>query len=64
MIVNLSKLLLLIQAIQACPIGVPKRDEKLFNDYNSFKSTSDHTVSIQICITLERLVETNLDCED
>ena len=64
MLVNLSKLLLLIQSIQACPIGVPKRDEKLFNDYNSFKSTSDHTVSIQISMALERLVETNLDCED
>ena len=64
MLVNLSKLLFLIQAIQVCPNGVPKRDEKLYNDYSSFKSTSDHIVSIQVSIALERLVETNLDSED
>ena len=62
MLVNLSKLLLFIQAIQACPIGVP--EEKLYSEYSSFESTSDHIVSIQVSIALERLVETNLDGED
>ena len=64
MIINLSKLLLLIEAVGACPVGVPKRVDKLYNDYNSFEATSDHTVSVQVAIALERLVETNVDKED
>ena len=62
--INLSKLLLLIQSIQSCPTGVPKRIDKLYQDYNSFNSTSDHIVSIHVSMALERLVETHLDKED
>ena len=56
--------MLLIQAIQACPVGVPKRVDKLYRDFTSFKSTSDHTVSIHVSIALERMVETDLEKED
>lgn len=64
MYINLSKLLLLVQAIQACPVGVPKRVDKLYHDFQSFRSTSDHKVSIHVSMSLERLVETDLEKED
>ena len=64
MFVNLGKLLLLILAIQRCPVDVPKRLDKLFDAYHSFNKTSDDKVSISIAVGLERIKEADLDDED
>ena len=62
--INLSKLVLLIQAIQGCPVGIPSRLEKLFDAYNSFEPSSEDLVSISVSVHLERLREEKLDRED
>ena len=46
--VNLSKLILLIQAVQACPKGIPNRYKKLFQDYEFFVPTSDDVVCVAV----------------
>ena len=63
-LINLSKLILMIQCIKDCPKDCPKRMEKLFDAYFSFKSTSDDLVSIEVAAELERLIEKNVDEED
>ena len=62
--INLSKLLLLIQAVQACPRGIPNRVQKLFDNYESITSSSDDIVSVAVSVGLERLKESNVDDED
>ena len=63
-LINLSKLMMLIQCIQNCPLSIPKRVDKLFDSYFSFKPTSDDLVSIHIPVELERLKERNVDDEE
>ena len=62
--VNLCKLLLLINSVNDCPVGVPSRNEKLFDAYCLFKQTSNSVVSIEVSSELERAFEANLDDED
>ena len=62
--VNLSKLILLIQAVQACPKGIPNRYKKLFQDYEFFVPTSDDVVSVAVDARLERMKESNVDEEE
>ena len=62
--VSLSKLLQLIVAIQACPVEIPKRSDKLFDSYKQFKASSDDFVSIAVSAGLERIVEVDVDEED
>lgn len=63
-LVNLCKLLLLIQCIQDCPHDVPKRNQKLFDAYYLFKATSDDLVSVEVNAELESPKERKLDDED
>lgn len=62
--VNLSKLLLLIQAVQTCPKGIPNRFQKLFQDYEFFAPSSDDVVSVAVKASLERMKESNVDDEE
>ena len=45
-----------MQAIKACPIDVPARDEKMFNQYENFQSDSREMVSIYVA-GLEKMKE-------
>ena len=62
--VNLSKLIQLVNAIRLCPLQIPYRNEKLYDDYLLMKSSSDDVVSLSITASLERIRETHLDEED
>ena len=64
MLINLSKFLMLTQAIDACPIGVPKRSEKIYEQFKTFNSTSDHMISIEVLGHLDDLVETDIEEKD
>ena len=64
MIINLCKFLQLVVAIQACPEEIPKRKEKLYIAYNSFKASSEDVISIMISASLERVKEVDVDKED
>ena len=61
-LVNLNRLLLLIQACKACPLDIPKRNEKLYSQYGSFNLTSEVLVSIYLS-NLERPTEKRIDDE-
>ena len=61
-LVNLTKFLLLIHAIHACPPGIPYRGEKIFEAFLSFNSSSDDIISITT--SLERIKERNIDDEE
>ena len=60
-LINLSKFLQLLVAIQACPCSIPKRLDILFDQYIKFKATSDHVISIAVSTSLERFKEENVD---
>ena len=62
--INLTKFILLIQAIHACPPGIPYRGEKLFEAYSLFESLSEDVISVSVSASLERLKESDLDEED
>ena len=61
--INLSKLILLIKAVKACPKEIPGRNEKLFLQYLNFRKTSDDKVSVEIPPEFEKLVEIDIDSE-
>ena len=62
--IKLTKFILLIHAIHACPPGIPYRGDKLFEAYSLFESLSEDIISVSVSASLERLKETNLDEED
>ena len=62
---NLTKFILLIQAIHSCPPGVPNRGHKIFEEYNRFESVSDDMISVSVIASLERFSkEMSVDEED
>ena len=61
MLINLSKFLMITQAIDACPVGVPKRNEKIYAQFKSFTPTSDHVISIEVAAHLDDFLDTNID---
>ena len=62
--VNLSKLIQLVQAICLCPLDIPCRKEKLYDDYLQMKSYSEDIVSLSVAASLERIRESYLDKEE
>ena len=60
-LVNLCKLLYLIQCIKDCPADVPRRTQKLFEAYYLFIPTSDELVSVEVSADFERAKEAKLD---
>ena len=61
---NLSRLLVLIHALNNYPQDFPKRMVKLHDTFWSFKPTSSHVVSVELPFSLERPVEKNIEDED
>ena len=64
MLITLSKFLMITQAIEACPVGVPKRNEKIYAQYKTFLPTSEHVISIEVAALLDDFLETNIDEKD
>ena len=62
--VNLSKLIQLVNAIRLCPLDIPCRKEKLYDDYLQMKSYSEDIVSLSVAVSLERIRESYLDKEE
>ena len=61
--INLSKLILLIKSVKECPIVIPKRCLLLFEQYSTFKKTSEDKVSVEVPVELEKLIEIDVDME-
>ena len=57
----LSKLIEFIHAVNECPLGVPKRSEKLSDAYDKLQKTSSSEVSIKVSSWLEKFNEINID---
>ena len=57
----LSKLIEFIHAVNECPLGVPKRSEKLSDAYDKLQKTSASEVSIKVSSWLEKFNEINID---
>ena len=60
-LVNLHKLIQLVQASNHCPLKIPNRAHKLFDEYLKFESTSGINVSVKVSAKLENLKELNID---
>ena len=60
-LVNLSKLISLVNAINNCPLGVPQRSAKLMDAYNKLTTNSEDVVSIEVSAWLEKFKEQNID---
>ena len=61
---NFSKLMSLVAKIQATPVEVAKRNEKLLQFYFELESKTEDEVRIYMGCDLERLVERHIDLED
>ena len=62
-LINLSKLILLIKAVKDCPSEIPGRNEKILLQYLKFDNKSDDKVSVEVPPELEKLNEIDLDNE-
>ena len=62
-LINLSKLILLIKAVKSCPSVIPGRSEKLLCQYLDFDKKSDDKVSVEVPAELEKINEMDLDNE-
>ena len=60
-LINLSKYIQLLGAIEACPCSIPKRMDILFEQYMKFESNSDHMISIPVRSSLETYKEVIVD---
>ena len=58
----LSKLLLLTEAIKSCPVGIPHRKKRIMEQYMSTNNIPDDVViSVSVGNGLDRIVENHLD---
>ena len=64
MLISLTKLNALIEIIKDCPIGVPRRNEKIFDIYCNLKTNDGPLVSVKIATDFDTFKECNIDDED
>ena len=62
-LINPEVLVWLIQASKACPLDVPRREEKLYDLYSSYEPESSNEISVYVAI-LEKIKESKLNQED
>ena len=62
---RLSKFNILLQAIRTCPIGIPQREEKIFESYHKSETVPDDLlISVSVSVNLERCKEKIVDEEE